>query len=193
MLQGKPPMRRHLVAITIASLFPATALAAKTLDEIVSGPFDVAGTPAEIATKGRNCMVKILKNDAVTVRDSSRSTVALGALLDKGDSNSITGGDVITVFDASAGLVAANSRHAVPGMLSVEYLRSTVTLEAREGRFRIVQTNIARASSDTGALENSGFQPVYIQAMSGHKKVAASLEQLAAKVAACVQAPAQNW
>lgn len=186
-------MRFQFVTIALAALAPATALAANTLDEIVSGPFEVAGTPAEIATKGRNCMVKILKNDAVTVRDSSRSAAALGAVIDKGDSNSITGGDVITVFDAPAGIVVANSRHAVPGMLTVDYLRSTFTLEAREGRFRIVQTNIARASSDTGALENSGFQPVYIQAMSGHKKVAANLEQLAAKVAACVQAPAQDW
>lgn len=166
----------------------------KTVDQIISGPFEATGTASEIANKGRACMIKTLKNDAITVRDSAPNGVAFGKLIDEQtNSNTLPGGEVISVFDASTGLVIANSRAALPGMLSVEYLQSTVTLEARDGRFRITQTNIGRASSDSGGLENRGFQPVYIQAMSGHKKVVAALEQVAAKVAACVQAPAEDW
>jgi hypothetical protein len=179
------------VALAIAPVSPARA--AEELGPLQSAVFERPGTPREIATAARACAIKHLRNDAFQIRDSSRVGFMSPPGSTAGDANTIPGGEVVTTFDPDAGLVVAQSRITRSALFGKESVQSTVTIEAKDGRFRITHSSIGSAAADTGYAANSGYHPVYIQAMSGHAKIRAALEALTEKIAACVRdAPASD-
>lgn len=84
--------------------------------------------------------------------------------------------------DLDRGVVVARNALSYPdGFLLVWQMRSRVTFEAREGRFRITHENIERLNEQAG-----GWTPVGKWRGSGWQKAEAALQAQSAEIAACV-------
>lgn len=101
--------------------------------------------------------------------------------------------------DLSTGVVvASNTLEYRDGLLPWQ-MRSRITFEGREGRFRIKHTAIERYNDQAlGAqvLGASPWAPVGKWWGSGWQKAQKALEDVSAKIAECVlepSSPADNW
>lgn len=130
------------------------------LTEVVSEPVAVTGSASEIAGRGRRCMA---------------STLGSG----------VAGGELI-LSDADGVIVARNSASYRDGLLHWE-IRSRVTFEARDGRFRISQTALERFNDQSG-----GWSPIGKWRGSGWQKAEAAFVTSAASLADCVAKPASD-
>lgn len=128
------------------------------LTTVVSEPVVTTGTPAEIASRGEVCMAQAL--------GSGRA-----------------GGELIVSRDIPAGVVVSrNALTYMDGLLRWE-IRSRVTLEARQDRFRITHANIERNNDQGG-----GWSPVGKWWGSGWQKAENALKGQSADLAACISA-----
>ena len=148
------------VALATSGLLAATpAFAAEYLTEITSEVYQTEGTPKEIAQRANTCISQHL---------------APGT----------TDAQLIVSSDLDNGVVVARNAVQYPdGMMRWE-IRSTFTFEAREGRFRIVQTNLERF--------NRRWGPIGKWSGSGWKKAEAAFMGPANEVAQCVLTPRQE-
>jgi hypothetical protein len=129
------------------------ALAADYLTEVTSEVYQASGTPKEIAARASTCISQNLRPGT-------------------------TDAQLIISTDLDGGIVVARSGISYPDGLMQWEVRSTFTFEAREGRFRIVQTSLERFNKQWG--------PIGKWAGSGWKKAEAVFSASAAKVAQCV-------
>lgn len=139
--------------VTVLALM---ALAPDYLTTVQSEVIEAQGTPAEIAARGERCMAQQL--------GSGRE-----------------GGELIVSRDIEAGVVV--SRNAVTymdGLLQWQ-MRSRLTLEARDGRFRLTHSSIERFNDQAG-----GWSPVGKWWGSGWQKAEMALKATSAGVAECV-------
>lgn len=133
------------------------AIAAEYMSEIESEVYQTPGTPREIATRATTCLSQLL---APGTTDSQ----------------------LIISSDLDGGVIVA--RNVIEyGSLPRWKIRSTFTFEAREGRFRIRQTNLERYNDMAG-----GWGPIGKWAGSQWKKAEAAFVLSATDVAECVLA-----
>ena len=139
------------------------------LTEVVSPVYEVAGTPSELSRRAEACFSQNVGQTA--------------------------GGPVILSTDPDTGVVvASNALEYRDGMVPWR-LRSRMTFEGRDGRFRIKHTAIERHNSQ-------GLGPQYLGATpwgpvgkwwgSGWQKAQQALEAVSGKVADCVVAPSNT-
>lgn len=150
------------VALATSGLIVATpAIASDYLTEITSDVYQIDGAPKEIAKRANTCISQHL---------------APGT----------TDAQLIVSSDLDNGVIVARNAVQYPDGLSNWQIRSTFTFEAREGRFRIVQTNLERF--------NRSWGPIGKWSGSGWKKAEAAFTGPANKVAQCVMTPEQeDW
>lgn len=150
-------MKKQWLAAVLLAGVPTTALPAEYMTEVTSEVYQTTGTPREIATRATTCMSQHL---APGTTDSQ----------------------LIISSDLDGGVIVARS--AVDyGSFPRWQVRSRFTLEAREGRFRISQTNLERFNDMAG-----GWGPIGKWSGSGWKKAESAFMLSAAQVAECVMA-----
>lgn len=124
------------------------------------------GTASEIAARGEGCMAQQL--------GSGRE-----------------GGELIISRDLASGVIVSRSAVTYPdGMLEWQ-MRSRLTLEARDGRFRLTHRSIERFNEQAG-----GWSPVGKWLGSGWRKAEDALKATSAGIAACItseRAAAADW
>lgn len=155
-------MRVFVFASLLAAAAPAAA--ADYLTEIPGQVFTTPGDAAAIAARARTCAAQQL---------------AAGA----------AGGQVIVADDGRT-LVANNALSYDAGLVRWP-LRSRVTIEARDGRFRVAHAQIQRFNDQGGGWDLVGRWPG-----SGAGAAAAALQHVTADLAACIAAPpkaAEAW
>lgn len=160
---------------------------AEVVSEVYNTPEDSNLTsPSEIATKGRVCMLKTLKLTAVKMEDKA----AGGLFSGKAQRNIIDApAELIIAFDPDNGMVAGNSGIDYRHMMMGSNARSIVTLEAREGRFRITHGSITSIQKNSGTWTNSGFTKVGMWRGGGSKPVVKALERVTNQLAECINEP----
>jgi hypothetical protein len=166
------------------------------LDRVESPVRSVDGASVrQLTEKARTCISQMVTYDAVVLRDSSRVSPMSAIPGDtSGDTTAVAGGDVLRTVDLDAGIIVAQSRIPWTRMMMNYVLESTITFEAKEGRFRITQTGIKQAMLSTGYMANTGFIPVRVQPGSPSAKIEAALQDHAAKIGDCVaSADNSNW
>lgn len=180
-------MRRITVFLVgVATALPAAA-ESKYLESVESPVVQVPGVSAkDLAARGRLCILKDVTYGDVVLRDESRVAPYSMPGSQAGNTTSSAGGDVLQSVDLDAGLVVARSRVPMSSMMMRYSVESTITFEAREGRFKITQSAIQMAMLETGYAANDGFRPVLVQWGSPHKKVTETLQALATKIGECV-------
>lgn len=182
-------MRREIVcAVAAALISPAAVAEDKFLERIEAPVRTVDGASVrQLSERARTCVSQMVTFDSVVLRDNSRVSIMSSKPADTaGDTTAVAGGDVLRTVDLDAGLIVAQSRTPYSRMMMQHVLESTITFEAKEGRFRITQTGIRVAMQSTGYAANTGFMPVRIQPGSGHEKIAAALLALSEKIGDCV-------
>lgn len=151
------------IIVLVAILFAMNAHA-ETLDAVESEVFQTLGTPQEIATKGKTCLAQLLRGDS--------------------DASPITDADI------QAGTIIARSQFKYTFNLVSGVLRSTVTFMAKDGRFKITNSNIDRILSGYGAT------PIYKGWGTGWKASEQALIDQNMQIAQCVMKFDQaksNW
>lgn len=101
------------------------------------------------------------------------------------------GGELIVTSDPAQGVLVVNNRLDYRDGLMTWPLRSRVTFEARDGRFRILHASIERLNTGYG-----GWQGVGKWRGSGWQKAEEALSGVTARLAACVinrSGPADAW
>lgn len=182
----------RLFVFCIAALTATTGIAderevdkRKNLVSLTSEVYKIdedAPTVGELASTARRCMLSKLTNSEVVTRGS---TQFLGAGGPKAQSV-VGGGELIQVFDEAEGLVVANQSRDYRWLALNQNVRSRMTLEAREGRFRIVHSAIESVSRSTGSTTNRGYAKVSTRRGAGGKPAIRELETATELVAQCV-------
>jgi hypothetical protein len=141
------------------------ALAAEYLTEVTSEVYQISGTPREIATRANTCISQHL---APGTTDSQ----------------------LIINSDLEGGVIVARNALRYPDGLMQWQVRSTFTFEARDGRFRIAQTNLERLNDRAG-----GWGPIGKWTGSGWRRAEQAFSSSASVVARCVmqQPAADDW
>ncbi|MXO63947.1 hypothetical protein [Qipengyuania oceanensis] len=147
------------IALTAVSASPANAR--EYLTEVVSEVYQTAGSPAEIAARAQTCIAQHLAPGTVNA-------------------------PLIITSDIEGGMIVARSAITY-GSLPKWQIRSRFTFEAREGRFRISQTNLERFNEYAG-----GWAPIGKWTGSQWKKAEQAYIASANSVAACVLADRSN-
>lgn len=153
-------MKMKIFVVASASIaLSQTALAAEYLSDITSEVYQTPGSPRDITKRAVTCITQNLapgSNDAQLIISS----------------------------DPDSGVtVARNAIQYTDGLIQWQ-VRSTFTLEAREGRFRIVQTRLERFNRQWG--------PIGKWTGSGWKKAQDVFAASAAAVAKCLTAGQQS-
>lgn len=157
-------IRTVVTFVAIALLSITQAHAQKTLDEVIGEPVTVEGmTAAQIGDRAMQCLQSASANAADKV-----------VPLRDGDS---TYAIVVTGFSK----------------MLVEFMaRSRMTVQAKDGRFRIVHSQIEQFVEFT-----HGWGPIYMHAGGGAKQAKAALDARSAAVADCitkkVEQPGGDW
>lgn len=185
--------RTTLIALALVVSSAASA-ESEFLEKVESPVFEFPGTPSEIAGKAKTCMAQLVRNDEIRIKDSTAGTDFFASPGD-GHSSGVTGGEVFVAEDLPGGLIVANSRIDYSSMLMKQSVQSTLTFQAKDGRFRFTNSNISRAAYSSGYMHNDGYKPVRTSWGAGHKDVEAALLEFSAKIADCIKAPAaaSDW
>lgn len=158
-------MKLRLIICLLLIATPSAVLAAEYLTVVTSEVYRASGTQKEIATRASTCISQYL---AAGTTDSQ----------------------LIVSSDLDGGVIVARSALIFSDKLIQWKFRSTFTFEAREGRFRIEQTNLERFN-DLGG----GWGGIGKWWGSNWKKAEQAFQTSATVVAQCVIAgpKKQDW
>ena len=148
--------------IVLGAVGATSAHATEYLTEVTSEVYQTNGTVREIANRGQTCMSQHL-------------------------ASGMTGGQLIINADLDGGVIVANSAIEY-GSLPRWKIRSRFTFEAREGRFRIKQTNLERFNDQF----NVGWNAIGKWSGSQWRGAEKAFVASAASVASCVQNETQS-
>lgn len=160
-------IRKPSFLCAVSALANSTgASAAEYMAPITSEVFQTDGTAEEIARKASTCMSQHL-------------------------APGLANAPLFINSDPAAGVIVARSAIEYTDRLITWKIRSTFTFEARENRFRIVQSNLERFNDQF----NVGWKPIGKWSGSGWKKAEAAYVSSAASVARCIIKPTstQDW
>jgi len=175
-----------IAAFTVVCLLSACATGVqssmpdndKYLEVVESGVIKLDASKQEIAKRGAVCMSQIIQNGSVHLNDSSGWF---------GNSSNVSGGQIIVQNNPENGIVVASSRLDYRGKSLLTFnVQSTVTILAKEGRFKIRHTNIMEAQKSTGYIANDGYNKVGRWAGSGWETTKEVLDGLSKRIAQCV-------
>ena len=157
--------KQYLLAL-IAAASSTPALAREYLTSATSEVFQAQGTPRELASRANICMSQHLAAGLVNA-------------------------PLVVSSDMDRGVIVAKSALEYPDGLVTWKVRSTFTFEARDGRFRIVQTNLQRFDDTFGM----GWTGIGKWTGSGWKKAEAAFQRSATVVANCIAMPTkkEDW
>lgn len=126
----------------ILSVLPTLALAAAPEPQsIQSEAIELAGTKAEILSRAKTCVAKLVRFDPIRVNTAGALELMAGAASDAQRFTDIPGGPVIVDVNSDTGTLVANNRTSAK-FAGVFYIDSLLTIDARDGKFRITHTDI---------------------------------------------------
>lgn len=151
-------MKKATVAALCAAFAVTPAYAAEYLETVESPVFTKPGTHQQIAAAGRTCIAQIVKPGMVNA-------------------------PVIVSADMDSGIVVANNAFEFSHgfLLPAPYrARTTLTFQAKDGRFRITNTSIE------AFFDAQGWRPVGLWSGAGADKAKAAIDGISASIAKCV-------
>lgn len=173
--------------IPVATIFCAlsTGVIAQTPDSIQSEVFTADGSQSEITSRAALCMSRMLTFDVSTLsneqagrvmRAQKKSSPLNPFALPDAPSGRI---EVVTT-DTSLGTVVAQNRLPFK-WYALAIAQSTLTLEAKDGRFRFIHSGIQ--------LDGLPINPKHANA----KIALEELSKESSAIAECVQKPSESW
>lgn len=131
------------------------------LTDLVGTPIEAAGSAAEILSRGRACLAQQLASGQA-------------------------GGQVVVSDDPAAGVIVANNADSYTERFVTWRVRSRVTFEAKDGRFRISHSGLERF--------NNTWSPIGKWRGSGWERAEQAFKDRSDALATCVKsAPSGDW
>jgi hypothetical protein len=164
---------------TLLLCTPILAMSADLVEKVETEVFKANGSATEIAAKGKACMAELLKNDNI----GNSTTQSLF---------SYTGDDKLV----------ATARFEYVYMLLRQSLQAKYIFEAKEGRFRITNTDIGYKQVKTNGLlgwgasveSSTSHQPIAKVWGTGYEEAESQLLAMDNKIAECVMNEKKsNW
>jgi hypothetical protein len=140
-----------------------------------------------IIARAQACVSRLVTNGAVVMFGGSQPLFGGSA------TNTDQGGSVIQRVDMENGVLTAMSRVDYRRMLIGYSAESVFIVEAKGGRFRIVQTGLKSLQKSTGDVRNSGYTPLLKRWGMGWEEALLALQGPSDKVADCIKSPGENW
>lgn len=165
---GKPELNGYQLEFD-----PATS----QIGEMVGPVTQVQGTLSDITTRAQACAVRILSNVATS---TPSVLMALGGVT---NSRNRDGGSLIELIDKENGQLVANSLAAYSKGLVQYTVRAKLSVQAKDGRFRIVQSDLGYTNSTS---HNIAYWPIKTVAGSGWNDALEALQARSNKLAACI-------
>jgi hypothetical protein len=155
----------------------------RRIDVMTSRSFETGGTSAAIIERAQNCVTRYVSNTPNT------SSGVLGIIGAKGQHSSSSDVEqpVLESADPQSGTLVAHSRAQYHHLLLAFEARSRFSVDAKDGRFRIVQTDLAYRQLDTGNDVAQDFSPIQRLAVTGWDDALEALQEVSDKVADCIQ------
>lgn len=157
-------VRATALALVVMVATPAIAAPWPLMEPYIAGPWETPGSTAAITRKGSTCLAKALKPG-------------------------VTSAPTIISSDIEGGRIVANNAYEADGLLGRPMQsRSTVTFEAKDGRFRIIFSDVEEF------IGSMGWQRVRVRnGPHDAPRQVFALSQIGTKVANCVRAPEDQW
>ena len=162
---------------------------------MTSPVYQTEGSAEQIIQKAQGCVVRNVVNDEVATSGSSASGY-FGAIAGQGHNvnSSVAGGSLIELSDPANGLLIANSRADFKFMMIGHSVRSRLTVEAKEGRFRFVHSNIESLQKNTGYMRNDGYSQIIQRKGTGWDKALEAVSGVEEKIVSCMtNSPSESW
>jgi hypothetical protein len=202
MIDMETSMQRHKIRAALIVSLPFAAAAEQMTEvsgykisyaengfhvaEVISPVREVTGTPEQITIKAQACAARTLSNSGVAA-PSILEGLAGGFRPAEKEATPL-----IELVDKESGLLVANSvAPYTSGMLS-NTARAKVTVQAKDGRFRIVQSDLAKTISSG----DSSYHPIVTSWGSGGEPALKALIGKTEKLAECIVAPSgasEDW
>jgi len=163
--------------------------------KLTSPVYQTQGSAAQIIQKAQGCVAKHLSNDEVATSGSSASGL-FGAMAGQGHNvnSSVAGGSLIELSDPANGQLIANSRADYRFMLLAFSVKSRFVIEAKEGRFRITQSNLEKLQKSTGNMQNDGYNAIIRRKGIGWEKALAATTEAEKLVVDCITTTeSESW
>ena len=162
---------------------------------MTSPAYQLEGSADQIIQKAQGCVARNVVNDEVATSGSSASGY-FGAIAGQGQNvnSSVAGGSLIEISDPANGILVANSRADFKFMMIGHSVRSRLTVEAKEGRFRFVHSNIESLQKNTGYMRNDGYSQIIQRRGTGWDKALEAVNGVEEKIVSCMtNSPSESW
>lgn len=176
-------MQKSTVWLLLCVAFPSV-LYASSPQESLNQVYEAAGTATEIAKRAQVCMARHLHNDSVQLNDSSTQSILPRSGLKPAAQSD--GGQVLTLADVEGGVLIATHRVPFSSWGMAQVAQSVLTVNTKDGRFKMETTDIMAAQLNTGAIANNGFVE-YREKSGGFKAAVKAIGVVQQKLVACIQ------
>lgn len=174
----------NLSASLILFLTFSSTLLASTPQESLNRVYDATGTADEIAKRAQVCIVKHLRNESTELNDAStKSILPRSGLKAAGRAG---GGQVLNLVDIEGGILVATHRVSFSSMGMSQVAQSVLTVNTKNGRFKMETSDIRAAQLNTGAIANDGFVQ-YREKSRGFKAAVEAIGRVQEKLVSCIR------
>ena len=150
---------------------------------------EVSGSGQAPPGKIAMCAASVIRNDAVSLGDSSRTFVGAytGNYYQAGSNREVGGGGVIQYVSPDESSVVAKGETGYTSAMVSRSVRYTVTIRSSGPERKYLFAGIQQAQLDTGSMANAGYSPVHVMMGGGSEDVARSLSAVAAEIETCIR------
>lgn len=149
--------------------------------ERMDGPvYRSSGSATDIAGRAHDCFIRYVSD-----KPNSPTSVS-GVLGNQGEHSSSQDSPVIEGDDPGKGMLFAHSRAPFRHFFLAYEARSRFELDAKDGSFRIVQSDLGYRQLDTGNGSYQDFTPIQRLALTGWDSALEALQEVSEQVAACI-------
>ncbi len=170
---------RHLNGYELGFESPSS----RHIEVMSSHSYDTSGSQSDIIGRAQVCVEKHVSNAP------NASTGVLGIIGAKGQHSSSSDATepVVESADSDSGKLQAHARAPYRHLLLSYEARSRLSVEAQDGHFRIVQTDLAYRQLDTGTDAQQDFSPIQRLAITGWDDALEALQEVSDRVASCIK------
>lgn len=170
---------KHLNGYSLSFASPSS----RRIEVMTSPLYEAAGTQAEIINRAQACVAKYVSNEPGV----SNGVLGIGA---KGRHSSSADAEqpVLESADPDNGALLAHSRAQYRHLLLSFEARAKFSVAAQDGRFKIVQSDLAYRQLDTGNDASQDFSPIQRLAVTGWDGALEALQEVSDNVAECIEA-----
>ncbi|MDB5988263.1 MAG: hypothetical protein JWR16_3316 [Nevskia sp.] len=169
---------KHLNNYTLTFASPSS----RRIDVMTSQIHEASGSAADIINRAQDCVARYVSNEPAT----SNGVLGIGAKGRHSASSDATQ-PVLESADPDSGVLMAHSRAPYHHLLLSFEARSRLSVEAKDGRFKIVQNDLAYRQLDTGNDASQDFSPIQRLAVTGWDGALEALQEVSDNVAECVE------